>query len=136
MAATSVACGPGKRAQCQDIGNATNQVMNEVMDVHQNQIGHSAYDPAFETSLAAAWESGVGMMNGLDLPDKELRDMRDRLAIAYQQAADTHRQVATLIPEDGRLDPALEQQVDALQSEAEAGIPPVISELNLYCIGG
>lgn len=132
----SSGCGPGKRVQCRELGTATNQVMNQVMTAHERQIGKNAYDPEFEITLATAWESGVGVVNAVELSDRELQRMRDQLAIAYQQAADVHRQVSTLIPEDGRLSPDVEQQVDALQLQAEAGIPPVISELNLYCISG
>ena len=129
-------CGPGRKAQCRELGNATREVMGQVEATYQSQIGGNAYDPDFERNLANAWEAGVGIVETLDLADRELKAIRDELAIAYQQAATTHRQAADLIPISGRLSPELEAQVDALQLQAEAGIPPAINQLNLYCIGG
>lgn len=129
-------CGPGRKAQCRELGNATHAVMGQIETVYQSQIGGSAYDPAFERKMADAWEAAVGTVEAVELSDQELRAIRDDLAAAYQQAATTSRQAADLIPASGRLTIEAEQQVNALKQQSQAGIPPAINELNLYCVGG
>lgn len=129
-------CGPGRKAQCQDLGNATNDVMGKVDAVYQSQIGGNAYDPEFEHKLADAWDAGAAIVGDVALSDKTLKTIRDDLVLAYQQAATMGRQAAELIPPSGRLSAEAEAQVDELHLESQASIPPAINALNLYCLGG
>lgn len=129
-------CSPGRQAQCRALGNATNDVMAQVEAVYESQIGGNAYDPEFELKLAETWEAGAAIVENTDLSDTTLKTLRDDLILAYQQAATLRRQASELIPSGGVLSATEEDQVDGLRLQSEAGIPPVINELNLYCIGG
>lgn len=129
-------CAPGRKTQCRELGNATHKVMGQVEAIYQSQIGGNAYDPEFELKLAEAWEIGADKVADANLSDKTLKTLQDDLAMAYQQAAALRRQAAELIPKSGLLSAEEEVQVDALHLQSEAGIPPAINELNLYCIGG
>lgn len=129
-------CGPDRKAQCRELAIATNTVIGNVEAVHTSQIGGNAYDPAYERKLAEAWESGVDVVQAVELSDNQLDTTRNELVSAYQQAAAMRRQAAELIPESGRLDAETEAQVDALQLQSEEKIPPAINDLNLYCMGG
>lgn len=127
-------CGPRRQAQCQELGNTINQVMTEVDNLYQSQIGQASYDPDFERQLADVFESGAANIAAVDVSDDELSKLQDELVATYQDAAAGSRQAANIIPASGLLSPDQEQEVDQLKQSSGGDMPRLIAEMNLHCL--
>ena len=135
-ALTIIGCGESRKVQCHKIGQVTQQVQKDVTAVHQQQIGQPAYLRAFEESLATVMADSAKTMEAVEISDKTLQELQERLVSSYQKSSDLYRQSAELLTDDGNPSDAVMQQVDVLHRQVDTGLPETIHDLRGYCIRG
>ena len=136
IALMAMGCGESRKVQGQSIGKVTQQFQEDVRAIHQQRIGQPAYARTFEQALADVMASSAETMAAVEVQDKTLLVLQERLAKSYRNSSDLYQQAAKLLPEDGNPSEAVIQQVDALHHQVDTGLPETIHDLNIYCIGG
>lgn len=136
VAMAAVGCGPSREMQCQQLGSANQEAQERIQSLYQETIGQPMDVPEFEEKLSQIRAESAQAIATVELSDQTLLQLRDRLAQAYQHGSDVSAKLATQLPDDGRLDPQMEEEVMQLRLNADHDIPPTIHEINLYCLGG
>ncbi|NEO85082.1 MAG: hypothetical protein F6J87_12660 [Spirulina sp. SIO3F2] len=129
-------CGPGRKAQCDTLAQAQNQVRNTIMAQHQTRIGQPSYAQSHELQMMQVMQQSAQTMQAVELKDKTLQELQARLVASYQNSSTIYQNTANLLPAAGSPSEAAMQQVDTLHRQVDAGIPEAIHDFNLYCMGG
>jgi len=129
-------CGPSRAVQCDRLGSANNEARERIQSLYQKTIGQSMDKPKFQEDLSQIRAESAQAIATVELSDRTLQQLRDRLAAAYQHGSQVSAQLAAQLPQEGRLEPEMEERVMQLRLDADQNIPPAIHDIDMYCLGG
>lgn len=123
------ACGESRQAQCDKIIPVVNRTADQMMTA-------SPLSDGFERGAALSQEAAT-TLDGLELGDEKLSNIRYHLAAAYRGMAESSLAMASVADSQGGVVGTAEtEEIVAADRAASQNFVSVANALEAYCLGG